>query len=79
VGVESTLFALLMSIFNAASLVSSETGALLTKAFHVTADNFDGLAPLVATCNVLGLLPLLFIDRLLDGAAAGSEDDQDNP
>ena len=49
----------------------------IKKAFHVTADNFDGLAPLVATCNVLGLLPLLFIDRLLDGAAAGSEGDQD--
>jgi hypothetical protein len=76
VGVESTLFALLMSVFNFSGLVSGETGALLTKALGVTGTDFTNLGPLVAICNVAGLVPLLFIDKLLDPAAAAADEEE---
>merc|ERR1711920_658739 len=56
-----TLFAALMSVFNGAGVVGSETGALLTKVLGVTEDNFDQLGLLVAICNLSSLLPLLAI------------------
>jgi BT1 family len=42
-GVEGTLFALLMSIFNGGGVVGSELGAMLTKAVGVTDTNFENL------------------------------------
>jgi len=42
-GIEAVLFATLMSIFNGASTVGTELGALLTKVFGVTESNFDNL------------------------------------
>ena len=47
VGVESTLFVLLMSIFNGAHLVSKESGAVLTSYLGVTGDDFTNLGMLV--------------------------------
>lgn len=60
-GVEATLFALLMSVFNLASLVSQEGGALLTHLLGVTETNFDHLWLLVLVTNLTTLLPLPFL------------------
>ena len=63
-GVEATLFALLMSVFNLASLVSQEGGALLTHLLGVTETNFDHLWQLVLITNLSSLLPLPFLGFL---------------
>lgn len=65
-GVEGTLFATLMSIYNAAGGISSELGALLTSALGVTDKKFDNLSLLVFLASVSNLLPLIFIN-FLDG------------
>ncbi len=57
-GVEATLFALLMSIVNLASLLSHEFGAVLTHWLGVTETNFDNLWLLVTVTNLSTLLPL---------------------
>jgi len=57
-GVEGTLFATLMSIFNGGSVVGSEIGAVLTKNLDVTETNFTNLPILLIICNLSSLLPL---------------------
>ena len=57
-GVEGTLFATLMSIYNAAGTLSSELGALLTSMFGITDTNFDNLSALILVCSLSSLLPL---------------------
>jgi hypothetical protein len=69
-GIEATLFALLMSVFNIAGAVSQELGAILTHWMHVTPDNFDRLWLLVLVTNLTTLLPLPFVRWL------PSEDDE---
>lgn len=71
-GVEAVLFATLMSIFNGASTIGTEVGALLTKYLGVTEDNFDNLGLLTLICNISSLYPLLFIG-LLDEVGDKSE------
>jgi folate/biopterin transporter len=66
-GVEATFFALLMSVFNLAGMVSHELGAGLTYLLGVTETNFDNLWLLVILTNVTTLLPLLFIRWLPRG------------
>ena len=56
-GVEATLFAALMSVFNA-GVVSGALGAALTSALGVTSENFDNLFWLVLVCNLSSLAPL---------------------
>ena len=52
-GVEGTLFATLMSLYNAAGTLGSEVGAALTAALGVGTDgNFENLALLVVICNL---------------------------
>ena len=63
-GVEATLFALLMSVFNLAGLLSHELGALLTHFLGVTETNFDKLWLLVVITNASSLLPLPFLGWL---------------
>lgn len=63
-GLEGTLFAALMSIFNASRIVAGEAGALLTNALGVTENDFTNLGPLVALCTVSSLLPLPFAGML---------------
>jgi folate/biopterin transporter len=65
-GIEATLFAILMSVFNLASLVSQEGGALLTHFLGVNERNFDQLWLLITITNLGGMLPLLFIKWLPD-------------
>eukprot|EP01039_Chlorochromonas_danica_P002257 gene2257-2471_t len=64
-GIEGTLFASLMSIYNAAGLLGSELGAGLTGLFGVTATDFDKLTDLVVVCSLSSLLPLPFLNKLL--------------
>ena len=70
-GVEGTLFATLMSLFNGAGVVGAELGAALTSMLGVTENNFDNLGLLVAICNSSSILPLLVIDWL-DVAVEGT-------
>ncbi|MEW5296955.1 MAG: hypothetical protein WDW36_000198 [Sanguina aurantia] len=58
VGIEGTMFAMLMSVTNLASGVSTATGAALTSLLGITADSFDRLPLLLLICNLLTLLPL---------------------
>lgn len=73
-GVEGTLFALLMSSYNGAGILSSELGALLTKVLGVTENDFTNLSLLVVVCNLSSLLPLPFL-YLLDDVSAASQKD----
>ncbi|MEL6930288.1 MAG: folate/biopterin family MFS transporter [Cyanobacteria bacterium J06600_6] len=66
-GVEATLFALLMSIWNLSGLLSHEFGALLTAWLGVTETNFDKLWLLVIITNLSTLLPLPFLGWLPSG------------
>lgn len=66
-GVEATLFALLMSVFNLAGMISHELGAGLTYIMGVTETNFENLWLLVILTNVTTLFPLLFIRWLPSG------------
>ncbi len=63
-GIEATLFALLMSIWNLAGLLSHELGALLTQWLGVTETNFEQLWLLVVLTNLSTLLPLPFLGWL---------------
>ncbi|NJN61287.1 MAG: folate/biopterin family MFS transporter [Coleofasciculaceae cyanobacterium RL_1_1] len=63
-GIEATLFALLMSVFNIAGAVSQELGALLTHWMQVTPENFERLWLLVLITNLTTLLPLPLINWL---------------
>ncbi|MEH2025993.1 folate/biopterin family MFS transporter [Nostoc sp.] len=63
-GVEATLFALLMSVFNSAGTVSHASGALITYWLGITGTNFDSLWLLVIITNLSTLLPLPFIKWL---------------
>lgn len=60
-GVEGTLFALLMSIFNGGGILGSELGALLTRMLGVTDVDFRNLGLLIVLCNLSSLLPLPFL------------------
>ena len=66
-GVEATLFALLMSIYNLAGLLSHEVGALLTHLLGVTETNFEHLWLLIVITNLSTLLPLPFLKWLPAG------------
>jgi folate/biopterin transporter len=72
-GVEATLFALLMSIWNLAGLLSHEAGALLTQWLGVTETNFENLWLLVVITNVSTLLPLPFLGWLPKGDPKDTE------
>ena len=66
-GVEATLFALLMSVLNLGGLLSYEFGAVLMQWIGVTETNFDRLWLLVTIANLSRILPLIFIQWLPSG------------
>ena len=72
-GIEGTLFATLMSIYNAAGTLASELGAVLTSYLGVTEKNYDGLPNLVLICSLASLLPLPFINILDQASNSNSE------
>ncbi|MEH1841090.1 MAG: folate/biopterin family MFS transporter [Nostoc sp.] len=76
-GVEATLFALLMSVFNSAGTVSHAFGALITYWLGITATNFESLWLLVVITNLSTLLPLPFINWL-PAAEEQTETPKDN-
>jgi BT1 family len=76
-GIEAVLFATLMSIYNGASTVGTELGALLTKVAGITESNFDNLAMLTTVCNISSLWPLIFIGWLDEVAPVPINDDSD--
>ncbi|WP_036485304.1 folate/biopterin family MFS transporter [Myxosarcina sp. GI1] len=63
-GIEATLFALLMSIWNLSGLLSHEFGAILTAWLGVTETNFTNMWILVIITNLSTLLPLPFLKWL---------------
>lgn len=63
-GIEASFFALLMSIWNLAGLISNELGALLTHWLGVTETNFENLWLLLLITNLSSLLPLFLIKLL---------------
>ena len=65
-GVEATLFALLMSVSNLASMVSYQLGAGLMHLLGIAQNNFDNLWILVIIANLSTLLPLPFLHWLPD-------------
>ena len=74
-GVEATLFALLMSVVNLAGLLSYEFGAVLTHWLGINETNFDKLWLLVLITNLSTLLPLIFLGWL-PGADEGLQADE---
>lgn len=75
-GIEASFFALLMSIFNLAGLLSHELGALLTQWLGVTETNFDRLWLLLLITNLSSLLPLPFLKLLPEGDPQSNEEDK---
>jgi folate/biopterin transporter len=75
-GIEATLFALLMSIWNLSGLLSQELGALLTQWLGVTENNFDRLWLLVTITNLSTLLPLSLIGWLPEGDPQATDSDE---
>jgi folate/biopterin transporter len=63
-GIEGTLFASLMSIYNAAGVISNEAGATLTSALNINENSYNNLPLLILTCSLSSLIPLLFISLL---------------
>ena len=76
-GVEATLFALLMSIWNLSGLLSHELGALLTSWLGVTENNFEQLWLLVIITNLSTLLPLPFLGWLPAGDPQAEQSSND--
>jgi folate/biopterin transporter len=70
-GVEATLFALLMSVTNLASLLSYEFGAVMMHWLGVTETNFERLWLLVIITNLSTLLPFPFLGWLPNAQAEG--------
>jgi hypothetical protein len=71
-GIEGTLFASIMSIFNAAGTISSELGAWLTQLLQITDQQFDQLPILIVICSLSSLLPLPWMNKLLSGTTAST-------
>lgn len=64
-GVEGTLFAALMSIYNASGTLSTELGAFLTQTLGVNESNFERLPLLIVLCTLSSLVALPFA-RFID-------------
>ena len=60
-GVEASLFAAMMSVFNGGMVISQIFGSVLTEQLGVTKTNFSNLWILVLICNLSSLLPLPFL------------------
>merc|ERR1711871_1525365 len=58
-GIEGTLYALLMSLFNAGTFVSRGLGGVLIWMCGVTADKFDNYWLLLLICDTMLLAPLV--------------------
>jgi folate/biopterin transporter len=75
-GVEGTLFAALMSVYNASGAVSNQLGGLLTRALGISDSDFTNLWKLVLMCSLSGLLPLPLLG-LIDAAPPAVDSDDE--
>nr|QPI16798.1 MAG: BT1 family protein [Virus NIOZ-UU159] len=64
--IEASFYATIMSLNNLSSMMSSITGGIVTELFNVNSNNFDNLFYLLLFTNVVGLLPLLYLNYLPD-------------
>ena len=76
-GIEASFFALLMSIWNLAGLISHELGALVTHWLGVTETNFEYLWLLLLITNLSSLLPLPLLGFLPNKDPQADERDHD--
>jgi folate/biopterin transporter len=76
-GVEGTLFAALMSVYNASGATSNQLGGLLTRALGVTDTDFANLWKLVLFCSLSGLLPLPLLGLIDEAPPAIESDDEE--
>jgi len=74
IGMEATMYALIMSINNLGGVVGAQFGAALTLGLGITESNLDNFWILVLICNVSTILPLLFIGWIpADGEDHGAD------
>ena len=65
-GIEASLYATIMSINNLSGTFSSILGGIGTKMAGITENDFTNLPMLIIITNIIGLLPLLFLNLLPD-------------
>ena len=63
-GIEASLYATIMSINNLSGTFSSILGGIGTKLAGITENDFTNLPLLIIITNIIGLLPLLFLNLL---------------
>jgi len=63
-GVEGSLYATIMSINNLSNTISSILGSFAIKIAGITETNFNNLAELIIITNIIGLLPIFFLNLL---------------
>uniref|UniRef100_A0A7S0EYR4 Major facilitator superfamily (MFS) profile domain-containing protein n=1 Tax=Hanusia phi TaxID=3032 RepID=A0A7S0EYR4_9CRYP len=74
VGMEATMYALIMSVNNLGGVIGTQFGALITWGLGVTDSNLDNFWILVLICNLSTVLPLVFIGWIPpDGEDYGAE------
>ena len=65
-GIEASLYSTIMSINNLSGTFSSILGGIGTKLAGITENDFTNLPMLIIITNIIGLLPLLFLNLLPD-------------
>jgi folate/biopterin transporter len=74
IGMEATMYALIMSINNLGGVVGGQFGAAITLGLGITENNLDNFWILVLICNLSTVLPLVFIGWIpADGEDHGAE------
>jgi hypothetical protein len=76
VGIEGSLYALIMSISNFGGTLSSEWSAVMASAMGITQSNFHNFIPFIIVCNVLAIIPIVAV-QLLNDVHIDSESDSD--
>lgn len=75
VGIEGSLYALIMSISNFGGTLSSEWSAVMASAMGITKLNFDKFIPFIIVCNILAIIPIVAVQLLND---VNIDSDSDN-
>jgi len=70
VGVEGSLYALLMSISNLAGVLSSEWGSIFANMYGIDRNHFGNLWKLIILCNIIDLLPIASIALVVEPVPA---------
>ncbi|SPJ10004.1 folate transporter 1 [Plasmodium sp. DRC-Itaito] len=60
-GFESTIYSLLLSSNNFASIISSFLSSLLTYSLHITSTNFTNLPYMIIICCLTNIIPIFFL------------------